>query len=421
MTKRKKLKEKYIRERKGKKSVSFQIDIPYTDGSGNPCHFTETVNSADYEYDTGSALLAARMIRDRALQDISSGKYRQKVPTVRWFYEKSWELIPRSIKTRELHDTRFRQGFVAYADVPLSKVTVADLQKCINDYSMNHSQGETDRLLSMWRYIYRCARILEYDITDITDSIIKPKSKVVVKKRSQSTTNADVEDLLIYILEFNPNGKKKWINYASYYILSIMYYTGCRPAEVLPLTRSDIHDGYISVTKALGSNSTEKDVIIPTKTDGSTRNVPISSELEPILQELLSWSSGDSLFMKPDGVPFSITEFSAYVGRVARKHKMDFHPYMLRHLLSTDLVRNKNVRLAKDIMGHASTGITISYARTSEDEMRQAIEGRTFAEVLPKKRISTQHRTAFQRWYYVQRFALDLRFIMCTVQGGAGQ
>lgn len=420
MTKKKKQKEKYIRLRKGKKSDSYQIDIPYSVGS-ETFHFVQTLNTADFELDDGATLLAARMIRDKKLQEINLGKLHGKIPSVEWFYNKSWELIPRSVKTRERHDSKFKQGFDAYAEIPLSKITIADIQKCLNDYSVDHSQGETDRVLSIWRDIYKCARILEYNITDITDAVIKPKSKVVIQKKSQSTTNEDIESFLIYVLEYNPHTKNRWMNLATYYVLNIMYYTGCRPSEVLPLTKADIHDGYISICKSLGSNSSEKNVIVPTKTDGSTRNVPVSSELKPILHEILLWSANESLFAKPDGTPFSITEFSAFVGRVAKKRGINFHSYMLRHLLSTDLVRNQNIRLAKDIMGHTNTGMTLSYARTSADEMRQAVEGRTFAENMPKKNISRQHHSAFHRWYFAQRIVLDLKFILYTMRYGDSQ
>ena len=415
MTKKKKQKEKYIRLRKGKKSNSYQIDIPYSHGS-ETLHFVQTLNTANFEYDDNATLLAARMIRDKKLQEISTGKFIQKMPTVKWFYEKSWEFIPRSVKTRERHDSKFRQGIEPYADMPLNKITVADVQKCINDYAESHSQGETDRVLSIWRDIYKCAKILEYNIQDPTEAVIKPKSKIVITHKSQSVTDADIETMLVYILEYNPDAPDRWQNLATYYILNVMYYTGCRPAEVLPLLRSDIHDGYISITKSLGSTSRNKNVVVPTKTDGSTRKVPVSSELKPVIEEILKWSEHDEIFAKPDGSHYSITEFSSFIRRVSSRRGINFHSYMLRHKLSTDLVRNQNTRLAKDIMGHSNAGMTLSYARTTAEEMRQAVEGRTFAEKMPKKKISRHHHTSYQRWYFAQRFILDIKFILYTMR-----
>lgn len=420
MTRKKKQKEKYIRFRKGKKANSYQIDIPYSYGS-ETLHFVQTLNTADFEYDDNATLLAAKIIRDKKLQEISAKKFIQKTPSVRWFYEKSWEFIPRSVKTRERHDSKFRQGIEPYADIPLNKVTVADIQKCINDYSESHSQGETDRLLSIWRDIYKCANILEYDIQNATDAVIKPKSKVVIQRKSQSVTNDDIESMMIHLLEYNPEEKDRWQNLATYYILNIMYYTGCRPAEILPLLRSDIHDGYISITKSLGSTSKSKNVIVPTKTDGSTRNVPISSELKPILSEALKWSDREEIFSKPDGSHYSIDAFSGFIRRVAIRRGIDFHAYMLRHKLSTDLVRNQNTRLAKDIMGHSSAGMTLSYARTTAEEMRQAVEGRTFAEKMPKNNITVHHHTDYMHLYGIRKFLLSIDLIIYTKMSSDSQ
>lgn len=410
MTKKKIQKEKYIRLRKGKKSNSYQIDIPYSFGN-ETFHFVQTLNTADFEYDDDATLLAARMIRDKKLQEINLGRMKGKTPPVAWFYEKSWEFIPRSLKTRERHDTIFNRAFSEQKNIPLSKITVADIQKMVNLYAETKSQGEVNRLMAIWRDVYKTARLIGYDVQNLSDMIIKPKSKIVVKKQSQITTNAEIEDFLIHVLEYPSTKKNRWINLATYYVLSIMYYTGCRPAEVLSLTRSDIHDDYISINKSLGSSAKKKDVIVPTKTEGSTRNVPVSSQLRNVLDELLLWTEKENLFERPDGTLYNTPTFSCLVNKIAKTNGVDFHAYMLRHLLSTDLVRNQNARLAKDIMGHSNAGMTISYARTSADEMRQAIEGRTFAENMPNPVRRVQHCTDFMKLYLVRKFALSLDLI----------
>lgn len=406
------MKEKYIRERPGKKYTTYQIDVPYTDELGERQHYTESVRSCDYP-NKAAALTAARLLRDRALRDMQLGSFRRQYPTVGSLFEKKFDVLPRSVKTRKKHSSRFDRALGHLADVPIDRITLADVQTSVNAYAEEHSQYETERVLTLWRQIYKTAAVLGYDVRDLTAAVVVPRSKVVIKPREERITPDEVETFLAYVLEYNPREKDRTLSLCVYYVLCIMYHTGCRPAEALALCKSDIHPDHITITKSIGSDSNRLDIVVPTKTADSVRSVPVSKELSPILSELLKWAKNERLFLLSDGSQLSINVFSDYILRVAKFRHVKFHSYMLRHLMASDLVRTQSQRVAKDILGHASESMTLSYARTDQTELMAAIEKRTQknAENLPKNADIIRHYTALERWYLVYRFAITVRIL----------
>lgn len=318
MSKKKKFKEKYIRERIGKKYTSYQVDIPYTATDGTRTHFVKTFRSSDYQYDAAMALIAARLERDKALQEINLNTIQSNIPTVGWFYQKSWDLMPRSLNTRMRHDAVYNKAMADYQNIELSKVKIQTVQECVNRYAENQTKTNITYIVSIWKEIYKTALMLGYPVTDFTSAVIVPKSKIVKKKINQSVDPADVETLLVCVLENQVWAKNENIHLAVYYFLNILYYTGCRPAEVFPLEKSDIHDDYISITKQLGSDTKKKNIVVPTKTDKSYRNVPVSDELKPVLKDMLSWAKYDRIFIDPmTGHYYNSMKFGQYLRRVA--------------------------------------------------------------------------------------------------------
>lgn len=402
---------KYIRKRKRKYGSAFIVDIPYKDSDGNPKHFTETVKVREHVTEA-AALLYAQRVRNEALQGISAGKLRKVFPTVGSLYEKKFDLMPLAISTRDKQNSVYAHSIGMFADVPLDQISAADIQTCVNQYAENHSDDSIQRCVSIWRQIYKVATILEYDIPDKTTAIVIPKSKYRRKRKDVAIQPGEFETVLSDLLasgEYNDRG--------IYYMLQIMYFTGCRPAEALALRREDIHETYISINKQIGSTTHERRKDVPTKTEESTRRVPVSPALRPILDEMIEWSSFDLLLADGLGNARNISLISDRLNYISKKHGMNFFSYKLRHQMSSDLMALGNPVAARDILGHTSFGMTLDYARSTDDQLFDAIKNRKPAENQPKNNRLEPPPTAVLRHYSILRLNAAISLISLIKSG----
>lgn len=400
---------KYIRKRKRKYGYAFLIEIPFQDENGDARRFTETVRVIDFGTEK-SALLAAQKIRNDALHDIQSGKLRRSFPTVGNLYRRKWQLMPLSVNTKEKQDAIFNKAIFPYENTLINDLTVEDIQLCVNQYAESHSDDAVSRLMTVWRQIFKTCLILGYDVPDKTQAVIVPKSKVVTQRKDVRMSYGDFKTVLDGLLTYS--GSETYNNRGIWFMLQIMYYTGCRPAEALALTADDITDDFISISKSVGSTTKEKQQIVPPKTEASNRRIPVPPDLLPILHELKSWSRHKYLLSDANGRLRDIDEVSNTIHLVARKHGVRFNAYMLRHLMSTELLHRGDSVVARDLLGHTSFSMTLDYARSTDDQLLEAIRNRSIAEKQPKNtRLSDPPATIVRR-YQIRRICTILLTII---------
>ena len=402
---------KYIRKRKRKYGAAYLVDIPYKDENGESKHFTQTVKVAEFGSDQ-KALLAAQKIRNDALQDIAAGKFRTVFPTVGYLYNRKFDLMPMAISTKAKQDSIYSHSIEVYKDIPIDKITIADIQACVNKFAQDHSDDGVQRCLSIWRQLYKAAAILECNVSDKTTGVVLPKSKYVVQHKSVDLEDGEfqkISDALIEIGDYDAMG--------IYFLLQIMFFTGCRPAEALALRRSDIHDKYITVNKQIGSTYTERLQEVPTKTAKSFRKIPVPIALVPILNDLLSWSQHDLLLANADGSVRDINLISDFLMRLSRRIGVHFFLYKLRHQMSTDLISAGDPIAARDILGHSSFSMSLDYARSTDDQLYEAINNRRPAEKQPKNESHSQPQTAMIRHYQIMRLNTAFRLVLLIKSG----
>lgn len=397
---------KYIRKRKRKYGTAFLIEIPYKDEEGTQKRFTDTVKVIDYG-DEKTALIAAQRIRNKALNDINTGKLKTLYPSIKMLYKAKWELIPLSLATHDKQDSVYKQSIISMENTTIDKVTITDIQKSLNDYAETHSDDQTSRLMTIWRQLYKAAAMLGYDVVDRTNGVIIPKSKLVIKHRNVQMNMSDFLTVLNGLLEYT--GTDLYNNRGIWFMLLIMYYTGCRPSEALALTAEDISEEWIDINKEVGSTRTAYTQIIPPKAD-SVRKVPIPSALKPILKQMIEWSEHYYLLADDQGNLRDIDDISKVINAVAKKHGVKFFSYMLRHQLSSDLIIDDPVA-ARDILGHSSFGMTLSYARATDSQLHNAVNNRAIAELQPKIKSHWSPPVAMIRLYQILKLCAVMRFI----------
>lgn len=366
--------EKYITERISKKGThSLEVCIRMNGQS-----FRKSVRVDEFPT-PGAALAFCVKLRDETINKMRAGQRVTGFPTVRRLYEKSYDILPVTLKTRKRHDIYFRMAFEPYADMPIDKVTAADIQTCLNLYAQKHTSVETGKMLAVWRRLYKTCGMMDLAVPDRSAAVTVPKG-IQPTHRKKEISLEDLQIFLDALLNYNAASVKgSYDSMAVYYLIQIMLYTGMRPAEAFALTRSDIDldENTITINKAAHSTITSKLEVSTTKTVRSARVVPVPDQLRDILAECLAWSKYDVLLTRHNGELLDIDWIATLIGNVRRKCGVYFHLYMLRHLYASDLLSSGTpVHILRDLMGHESGSMSVDYAISSPDERKRAVNER---------------------------------------------
>lgn len=369
-------KEKYIYERKTNKgSKYFQIQIAFKDEYNQPKTFYKNIQINEYP-SRSIALKRAIAERDKALYEIQSNKLITSSLTIEQLIQKKSELLPCSKSTQQKHSILYKSIPQYIQSKEIQKLTTADIQKIVNEYSLTHSEDRTKRFVNVISKLYTVANMLEYDISDKTKLIIIPKDKTPQQKKNVIISHDDLQTILQTIKDFKSSSKSLTHRAKmTYYLIQIMYYTGCRPAEILAISNDDITNDYLIINKSIGSSNTQEHTIITTKTKQSIRNIPITENLRIILNELQSVSDTNPLLTELDGSIMSIHYIASFISSISKSTGIQFNLYMLRHTVATELMAsNINPRAIQDILGHASFSMSMDYARSTEEERKNALK-----------------------------------------------
>jgi integrase len=368
-------KEKYIYENIYKKKLTGFNVVIRIKGQKSVFKFI----SIDEYGSKNDAMEAARMIRDKELADIRMGKHLDgKILTVGELYERKFELLPCTLKTKERQDSIYRHSVIDYKDKLITEITIADVQNSLNKYSETHDHNRTSHLMAIWRQIYRAAVMDGIDVSDKTVAAFVPKDIRVVVHRSVDLSDKDLQTFMETLKIYNQFTEQgRWRSQCIWYMCYIAYYTGMQPAEILALEWKDIHDDFIDVYKCVGSTKTKKRQIKVTKNGYRIRHIPID-ELKPILDDWHQINTFNYVICNDDGSLIEIDDLTRYINYVAKKAGVEFNLYRLRHKFSTDMYRNKvNPRVIKDLMGHATENMSLYYATSDEQDAKKAIKGRS--------------------------------------------
>lgn len=356
---------------------SVRVHIVYTDKDGKRKTYTKSFFFKDYETDT-EAIIAARKARDEFFTRKSKGQAVSR--DLNYFYDEACKMFAVSLKTRERHRALYAVLSNALGDKRLDDITLVEVQELLNKEALIRSDDNLKRIVSILHKIYQCAIFEGYTTVDITQRLVIPKSKKPKRAKREDITEETIENMKKALLEYNHSHSTPQSEYnrrCIYYIFMIAQYTGMRPAEILALQKSDISlvKKQIFITKAIGATYNTHTDVIATKTEKSTRVIPISDSLVEVLKEMLVWCRTDNICAMYDGSYWNIDRLSDMFGKIAKSHGLKITLYDLRHHFATKLMRKGTPpAVVRDLMGHSSLTMSIEYARSSDDELAEAIE-----------------------------------------------
>ena len=159
--------------------------------------------------------------------------------------------------------------------------------------------------------------------------------------------------------------------------------TGLRKGEALALTKDDIKDGEINVTKSLTLLDGARPKLKEPKSEAGKRTVPIVSILQQPLDEYLQQLDGNILFPSrgyngsPDGQYMSGSNYDTAWGNYVRTVGLNgLTAHQLRHGTATLLFEaGVDLYTAKRILGHSKVTTTMEiYTELRERKEQQSVD-----------------------------------------------
>lgn len=279
------------------------------------------------------------------------------------WYKTAFKTYKPDVSAEYLKETEYRFKKHVISDIgnyPLQKITPLQLQSILNRQK-DKSKSHIAKLYQEIFFVFDCARKNNMIARNPAADLVRP-SGTLNKRRSLT------EEERKHLLKVIPTDPR-------FNFFELMLYCGCRPGEAMEVRYDDV-----TMIKSVPFLH-----IRGTKTANSDRFVPIPEEL----QGALAKTSGNGYFALSRAnkrhtdstyrhmVSALKRAMNISMGVKVEKNQLvkpllladDFVPYLLRHTYCTDLKKKGvDVRIAKDLMGHADIKTTANIYDHSDDD-----------------------------------------------------
>lgn len=243
------------------------------------------------------------------------------------------------------HEVRFEKSFSDYYDMPISKITVAqlvDFQNKLNesDYATKTKRDTIQFVKSVFRYGNTV-----YNIPNISTVLKSPKK----------TNEEKMQEMEIWTVEeFN-----QFIDcvHEYYYkaFFTLLFWSGLRRGEAIALQKSDLQGNELSITKSMKHF---KNGFMPTKT-GMSRRVKLDQKTIDIIKPLMDYQGG---FIFGGDRSLSISTIQRrFKSAIEESGVKPIRIHDLRHSHASLLINNGiNILSISKRLGHANVSITLN-------------------------------------------------------------
>lgn len=248
--------------------------------------------------------------------------------------------------TRTILDKRLLPVF---GDKPVDAINRADLLEFrAQTIGSSNRKGQESLSASRVNHIMGVARMVLADASDKL-GFVSPYRNI----KPIRTKKADIEPFTLDEVERMIATVRA--DYQPY--LTVRFFTGLRSGEAnaLEWKHIDFDNDLIRVRQVLVRNE-----LVETKTDGSTRDVPMIPSVRQALLEQRKISPEDSqwVFVSPEGGPINLVNFTNRVWHPLARHLglRSRRPYQTRHTAATlMLAAGENPEWVARVLGHSST------------------------------------------------------------------
>lgn len=361
-----------IRERKGKKGVTYQVYFPYKNELGITCAYRKGGFKTKREAKTHETLVKAQIEKDGFLKQECNLALDQ-------VFNNYFELIT----TKGLAQSTLRNYRIIYnshikqalGNYKIVKLKYPILQKYFNNnasLSVGVQSNIKNVLNNVFKYACKCCYIENNPVSLVDLTGIK------LEKKKKTITYQELETIVQALKSRRCHDSFK--NDSMVISLYIGYYTGLRISEVLALEKSDFDfiNNEIHVTKQLdciGKRANEIRTTNTLKTNSSNAVVPLAEPLKEILMDWFKVNPYDHVICDVEGKYIHTEVLKLAINTTCKKIGIYFHFHMLRHTFISNLANNGvEPQIAKELARHSRIETTMDiYTHVNEDSQKQAI------------------------------------------------
>lgn len=361
-----------IRERKGKKGVSYQVYFPYKNELGVTCTYRKGGFKTKREAKTHETLVKAQIEKDGFLKEECNLTLDQVFND----YFETFKKKKVSKATIQQYDSIYKNHIKqALGFYQISKIKYPTLQKYFNNCS-SMSQGlqfNIKKILSnVFKYACKCCYIENNPVSLVDLTGIEPMEK------KKTITYQELETIVQALKSRRCHDSFK--NDSIIISLYIGYYTGFRLSEVLALEKNDFDftNNEIHMNKQLDYIKAQTKTLKTTtklKTNSSNAVVPLAEPLKEILVDWFKINPYSHVVCDIEGNYINDCFFATTLKGVSKKTGIYFHFHMLRHTFISNLANNGvSPQIAKELARHSDIATTMNiYTHVNEDNQKQAI------------------------------------------------
>lgn len=361
-----------IREREGKKGITYQVYFPYKNELGISCIYRKGGFNTKKEAKAHETLLKAQIAKYGYLtQDCEltlNNVFNDYFETF-----KKRKVSKATIQHYEnIYKNHIKQALGHYKIIKLKYPT---LQKYFNECS-NLSKGLQENikkvLNNVFKYACKCCYIENNPVPLVDLTGIEPTEKKKI------ITFQELEKI-IETME-NRNCNDSFRNDSIVISLYIGYYSGLRLCETLALEKSDfdfINNG-IHITKQLDCIGKQTKILKTTnklKTNSSSAVIPLAEPLKEILVKWFNKNPYNHVICDIEGNYIHDSFIKTTLKQISKKTNIYFHFHMLRHTFISNLANNGvEPQIAKELARHSDITTTMNiYTHVNEVRQKQAI------------------------------------------------
>ena len=361
-----------IREREGKKGITYQVYFPYKNELGISCIYRKGGFNTKKEAKAHETLLKAQIAKYGYLsQDCEltlNNVFNDYFETF-----KKRKVSKATIQHYEnIYKNHIRQALGHYKIIKLKYPT---LQKYFNECS-NLSKGLQENikkvLNNVFKYACKCCYIENNPVSLVDLTGIEPTEKKKIITFQELET-------IIETME-NRDCKDSFRNDSLVISLYIGYYSGLRLCETLALEKSDFDfiNNEIHITKQLDCIGKQTKVLKTTnklKTNSSSAVIPLAEPLKEILVKWFNKNPYNHVICDIEGNYIHDSFIKTTLKQISKKTNIYFHFHMLRHTFISNLANNGvEPQIAKELARHSDIATTMNiYTHVNEDRQKQAI------------------------------------------------
>lgn len=248
----------------------------------------------------------------------------------------------------------------SFSELSITRSQLADFLQWLN--SQNLKAASSARILAAVRG-YQKYLLLENLRTDDPSRLVK--SPKLPKRLPKALTQAQVMALLSASGPEPDDETADVLRLRNRAILELMYSSGCRVSEVAQLDLDEmVQGGWVRIR---GKGSKER--LVPV---GSFAQRAIDAYLIRSRPLLAAKAGGPALFLNQRGSRLSRQSIWEIIQSAGEGCGLSVSPHSLRHSFATHLIEGgADVRVAQELLGHASVATTQIYTLVTIDTLRE--------------------------------------------------